>query len=66
MPLSQKKQRAVDDAIRNAAQVILDEYAPEWREGTPETWNESTRRFFDMATEFEMKATAAVKAALSS
>lgn len=64
MAISGKKRRQVLNAISGATLEVLDAVAPEWKDGTPETWDRETKEKFDLITEMEVKVCRAVERVL--
>lgn len=64
MAISGKKRRQILNAISVATLEVLDAAAPEWTEGTPETWSKDTKAKFDLVSELEVKVSRAVERVL--
>lgn len=65
MALSNKKLRQVREAIASTSLEMLKEFAPESLEHAPESWCPETRQTFDLISDFETKACAAVNKVLA-
>ncbi len=61
-----KLRRAIEDAMISGMCDAINRHCPEIDGNPPDTWDDDTRRRFDLITDVEMSISLAVKKALDS